>query len=84
MNLFLRTEDKQIVSADTLTKISKDVTKSTNVESNIKLVKEELHALGGVKVVRDDNLLFIDNTFDTRLERSKNAAREALVELLVE
>lgn len=80
--LHLRTEDKSHLTKDSLAKIGKEVSKETDEDTTITVGNDNLNALGGIKMVRSDNKLFVDNTFETRLDRKSDDIREALLDLL--
>ena len=80
--LHLRTEDKSHFTNDSLAKISKEVTAETGLDTSISVSDDNLNALGGIKLVRSDNRLLIDNTFESRLLRANEETRVALLEVL--
>lgn len=80
--LHLRTEDKAHFTKDSLSKIAKEIGELTSESTTIEVSDKDLNALGGLKMVRDDGKLFVDNTFESRLERSSESTRVALLEVL--
>ncbi len=82
LKLHLRAEDKSHFTKDSLSQIAKDIHKETNQETNISISSEALITMGGIKLIRHDNRLFVDNTFESRLEREKDSIRVALQEVL--
>jgi vacuolar-type H+-ATPase subunit E/Vma4 len=80
--LHLRTEDKSHFTEASLKELSKEIEKITQEKTSIKVSDKDLNALGGITMVRDDDKLFIDNTFESRLDRSSEATRVALLEVL--
>lgn len=82
LELHLRKEDKAHFTKDTLDSVAKSISEETDQPTLINLASEELRALGGLKIVRSDNKVFVDNTFATRLERMNEDTRVALLEFL--
>lgn len=78
----LRSEDKSLLSQDILDSVAKEVKGSTGVDTIISISKDDLKALGGMKLIRSDNRLFVDNTFEARLARKEEDIRISLVEIL--
>lgn len=82
LEIILRSEDKSHISSDSLKSIAKMVEKETGIESTLKLSGEILDNIGGFKMVRTDGKLFIDNSFEARLERNQEDARVAILNIL--
>ena len=78
----VRKEDKSIFTKDFLSELSQKAEKATSNATTITLDKSDLKTLGGVKIMRDDAKLFVDNTFEKRLERADDGIRVELMELL--
>jgi len=78
----LRKEDKAHFSKESLSKIAKDISKITGVDTDLKVADNDLNALGGIRVVRSDGSLFVDNTFEQRLIRSEEKTRVELLDVL--
>ena len=82
LEIMLRPEDKSHISSDSLNSIAKMVEKETGNTSTLKLSDEILDNIGGFKMVRSDDKLFIDNSFEARLERNQEDARVAILHIL--
>jgi vacuolar-type H+-ATPase subunit E/Vma4 len=82
LNVHLRKEDKGHFTKESLDKIAKNVSKSTGVDTKISVSDSNLNSLGGLQLIRSDNRLFVDNTFESRLERKNEKTRVGLLELL--
>ncbi len=78
----LRSEDKKLLSQEVLDKIAAEISKTTGNETKISIDKSDLKALGGIRVVRSDDRLYVDNTFEARLKRMDEEIRVSLVETL--
>ena len=81
LKIVLRKADKSHLSSDTLGKIGKSVTKEIGVETTLSITDQELNTSGGLQVVRFDDKLFVDNTFESRLERTNEETRVELLKL---
>ncbi|MCE7735925.1 MAG: hypothetical protein GPJ54_13675 [Candidatus Heimdallarchaeota archaeon] len=84
LDLFLRKEDKAVFSKTVLSELESNITKFTGESTEISIAKDELKSLGGLKLVRIDSKLFIDNSFEKRLERANDDIRIELSELISE
>ena len=82
LNVEVRSEDKTKLTAEVLKSTATAVSKETGEKTTIKVSSSNLKALGGLKVVRADNKLFADNTFEKILERSNEEIRVALLDKL--
>lgn len=82
LDLHLRKEDQSIFSKTVLTDIESKVSQFTGEQTEISIAKNELKSLGGLKLVRNDSKLFIDNSFEKRLERANDDIRIELSELM--
>lgn len=82
IEIILRSEDKSLISNDSLKSIAKMVEKDTGVESTLKVSDKNLDNIGGFKMVRTDDKLYIDNSFEARLERNQEDARVAILNIL--
>lgn len=82
LNIQLRKEDKSHFSKESLDKLAKEVSKVTAEETSFAVDDKNLDALGGIRVVRNDNKLYVDNTFESRLERKNEQIRVSLLEAL--
>lgn len=80
--LHLRTEDKSHFTQESLDSLSKEIGDETGQKTSISVSGDDLNALGGLKMVRADNRLFVDNTFESRLERNKDDIRVSLLDIL--
>lgn len=80
--LHLRTEDKSHFTQDSLNSLSKEIGEITGQDTSLSVADEDLDALGGIRLVRSDNDLYVDNTFERRLERSEEDIRVALLDVL--
>jgi len=80
--LQLRKEDKSHFTKDSLGSLAKEVGKVSGVETSISVSDKNLNALGGIYLSRADNKVFVDNTFERRIERSSEGTRVALLEWL--
>jgi len=80
--LEMRKEDNTHFSGDALSKISKEIQEKTGVDTKITVSKKTLDILGGIRLIREDNKLLVDNTFETRMERTKEETRVKLLDLL--
>lgn len=80
--LIVRKEDKTIFSKPELDKISEMITKISGIKTSMKISKDDLKSLGGLKIVRGDQKLFVDNSFEARLERNMDSIRTNLLGLL--
>jgi vacuolar-type H+-ATPase subunit E/Vma4 len=84
LNLQVRKEDKSVFSKDVISDITAKVANFTGQETHISLDKSDLKTLGGLMLVREDTKLFVDNTFEKRLERSNDDIRIQLSDLISE
>lgn len=84
LDLFLRNEDKTVFSKTVLSELESNITKFTGESTEISIAKNELKSLGGLKLVRNDSKLFVDNSFEKRLERANDDIRIELSELISE
>jgi len=82
LNVEVRSEDKTKLTAEVLKSTATAVSKETGEKTTITVSSSNLKALGGLKVVRADNKLFADNTFEKILERSNEEIRVALLDKL--
>lgn len=82
--LFVRKEDKSVFSKAMLGDLEGKITKFSDQTTKITLSDEDLRSLGGLKLVRMDTKVFVDNTFEKRLERASDEIRIELSELISE
>lgn len=82
LKLQMRKEDKSIFTKEVLSSIAKKINSKTNLETTLTFDKVDLQTIGGIKIIREDTRLFVDNTFETRLERAEDKIRVELMELL--
>lgn len=82
LSLVVRKEDQSMFPKAELSKIAEKVSKQTGNKTEIQISKDELVSLGGLKLVRSDQKLFVDNSFEVRLERNTDTIRTRLLKLL--
>ncbi len=82
--LFVRKEDKSVFSKSTLADLEGKINKFSDQMTSISLSDDDLKSLGGLKLVRKDTKVFVDNTFEKRLERASDDIRIELSELISE
>jgi V/A-type H+-transporting ATPase subunit E len=82
LNLFMRAEDKSLFNKESILEISNQISKDSGTATVLTVASEDFKTLGGVKLVREDNKLYVDNTFETRIERNKDPIRVALLDML--
>ncbi|OLS29178.1 MAG: V-type ATP synthase subunit E [Candidatus Heimdallarchaeota archaeon LC_2] len=82
--LYVRKEDMSIFSKSTITDIESKINNYCKQKTEIKLSDDDLKSLGGLKLVRKDTKVFVDNTFEKRLERAGDEIRIELSELISE
>ncbi|MCY3411474.1 MAG: hypothetical protein INQ03_07580 [Candidatus Heimdallarchaeota archaeon] len=78
----LRSEDKSLLNQGDLDSIAKEITEASGLETKLSIAKTDLKALGGLKLMRSDGRLYVDNTFESRLNRSEEEIRVTLVDIL--
>ncbi len=80
--LWLRNEDKQLFPAEKLSSLSKEVEKETGNATTVKLADGSLKTLGGLKLEAADGSVWVDNTFEARIERQYDDLRVAIMQAL--
>lgn len=78
----LRSEDKSLLSEEILKNIGKEISAEAGLTTSISVSKNDLNTLGGLKVIRSDDRLFVDNTFEARLVRMEDEIRVSLANLI--
>ena len=78
----MRSDDKSHLSKESLAKISKEIYETTGVETELSVSDEDLTTIGGFKLIRSDGRLFIDNTFEAKLDRNKAEIRVSILDLM--
>jgi V/A-type H+-transporting ATPase subunit E len=58
------------------------VTKATSKKRKLSISKEDVRATGGVIVRNKDSTMWVDNTFEARLERFESEIRDAISSIL--
>ena len=76
-----REEDKKIFTSQFLDNITKKL-KEYNLDSKIKLAKNHIKSMGGIKIETTDGKISIDNTYEKRIERSIESLKRELSQLL--
>lgn len=82
LTVHLRSDDKSLLTKENLQQIASEISKATGNQTEFVVSKSDLDCLGGLKLVRDDNRLFIDNTFEARLNRLDDDIRSVLSSIL--
>jgi V/A-type H+-transporting ATPase subunit E len=82
LEIQLRSEDKSHFSSDSLKSMAKMIEEKTGNKSTLKVSDVNIDNIGGFKILRSDNKLFIDNSFEARLERNQEDARIAILDIL--
>ncbi len=84
LEVVVRSQDKNIVSSQTLKELAKEIAKQTGNETTLTVAKEELSSIGGVIVREKSGAIEADNTFESRLERRMDDIRVEISRLLVQ
>ena len=82
LEIQLRSEDKSHFSSDSLKSMAEMIEEKTGNKSTLKVSDANIDNIGGFKMVRSDDKLFIDNSFEARLERNQEDARVAILDIL--
>jgi vacuolar-type H+-ATPase subunit E/Vma4 len=82
LTLHMRSEDKTLFTQELLKDLAKELSDITSTETTISVSSENLNTTGGLKVIREDHRLYVDNTFETRLSRANEQMRISLLDLL--
>lgn len=80
--LSLRDEDKPIFSKEKLSELAKKVEKETGTPTTIELAEGSLKTIGGLKVSAKDGSVWVDNTFESMIERQYDDLRIAIMQAL--
>jgi vacuolar-type H+-ATPase subunit E/Vma4 len=64
--------------------IEKAVAKEIGMKTKLSVSEETVRSMGGVIIRNEDTTKWVDNTFEARLERFENKAREAISSILFE
>ena len=62
--------------------IEKAVAKEVGIKTKISISNETIRSIGGVIIRNEDATKWVDNTFEARLERFENKARETISNIL--
>ena len=84
VHLRLNRVDSEWFTKETKSKIEKEIQKTTNQETEIILDEDPHSGIGGVIVSNDDKSATLDNTFEARVERTKDDIRSDVERLLFE
>jgi len=67
-----------------LTKISREITKRTGIQTGVSMSKEKIRSAGGVMVKSKDGKKWVDNTFEDRRDRRMSEMRNLISSILFE
>ncbi len=80
--LELRDEDKPLFSKEKLAELAKKVEKETGNPTTVELADGSLKTLGGLKVSAKDGSVWVDNTFESKIDRQYDDLRIAIMQAL--
>ncbi|RMG36760.1 MAG: hypothetical protein D6732_07725 [Methanobacteriota archaeon] len=80
--LQLRDEDKPLFPKEKLAELAKKIEKETGTPTTIELADRSLKTMGGLKVSAKDGSVWVDNTFESRIERQYDDLRIAIMRAL--
>jgi vacuolar-type H+-ATPase subunit E/Vma4 len=81
--ILCREEDKKIFTSQFFDNVSKRL-KEHKLDSKIKLAKNHIKSMGGIKIETTDGKISIDNTYEKRTERTLGSLKGELSLLLTE
>lgn len=82
MELLCNERDRHIFDRQTVEDISREISAAVGKQVSLRLAAETISCCGGV-IVRDSaNRLCVDNTFEARLERSRQSLRTEIMRIL--
>ncbi|MHC1594170.1 MAG: V-type ATP synthase subunit E [Methanotrichaceae archaeon] len=82
LEVLAREQDKNLLPKDTLTSLSKELSKTTKKKTTLSLSEKTIATIGGVIVRSKDGTIEADNTFESRIGRLRSELRFKVAEIL--
>jgi V/A-type H+-transporting ATPase subunit E len=80
--LQVQTNEADAAKLQALQQLEKRVVEQTKTETTLKLAPERLNCIGGALIQKADGSVFIDNTFEARIERQRRETRVLIANAL--
>ncbi len=84
LEVLAREQDKSLLPKDTLTGLSKKISKTAKKKTTLSLSEKTIATIGGVVVRSKDGTIEADNTFESRISRLRSELRFKVAEILFE
>lgn len=82
LHLSLKMDDASLFNATEIADIAKHIEEQTRNATSITLSQNAINTIGGLRLERADGKMWIDNTFETRMQRDAGDIRLAILKML--